>query len=77
MLDYSSKLVGLVPYPCIVSDGNPSSRGNLTQPQFVCAVVREMVRVALYLEATLSENSWELEAKITVGEEDKAQAARS
>lgn len=71
------KLVRLVADASIVRYSNPAARSDSAQPRFVGAAWRKMIDVPLYLEASGSKNMGKLQSKISVREEDNAQAARS
>ena len=49
--DDCGKFVGFVSYPAIVGEGDPALGGNSAQPHVVCAIVREMVGMSLYVKS--------------------------
>ena len=77
VLDDCRKLVGFVANARVVGERDPSTRGNLPQPHLILAIRSEVVRVSLYGETRIAQNARKLETKISVGEEDNAQATRS
>ncbi len=56
---------------------NPALATDKLQPLFIGSARGEVVIVSLYLEVGVLEDRGELLAEITVGEENKTQAARS
>jgi hypothetical protein len=57
---YRGKLVGFVSYPAVVGEGDPTVGRYTAQPHFVCAIVREVVSVSLYVESSGAKNVGEL-----------------
>ena len=77
VLDDGGQLVGFEANARVVGERDPSTCGNLTQPHLILAIRSEMVRVSLYAETGTEQNAGKLETKISIGEEDNAQATRS
>lgn len=77
MLDDGGTLVGFVTDTRVVRERDPAAPGHLPQPNYVLAVVLEVVPVSLYREASVAQNGGKLKAEIAVGEEDNFQATRS
>jgi hypothetical protein len=71
------KLVGLVADAGVVTNGNPVTSANFFQPNFVGAVLREVVGVALDRQAGGAQNLGKAFAKVSIREEDRLHAARS
>ncbi len=69
--------VRLVSDAVVMGERDPTTTADLLQPDFVCGICREVIRMPFYREALCSENRWKLLPEITIGEIDKAQAARS
>jgi hypothetical protein len=51
--------------------------GSSLQPDIVPAVWREVIAMSLYGQACITQDSRELQAKVSVGKEDNVQATRS
>lgn len=71
------KFIRLVSNAAVVSERYPAVSCGLTQPYIVRAVVREMVDVPLDGQTCAAKDVRELQAEITVCEENNTQAARS
>lgn len=77
VLDDGRKFVWLVSYAAVVRQGDPASGRDFLKPHVVSAVWREVIGVSFYAESRLAEDRGELQTKVAIRKEGKAQAARS
>jgi hypothetical protein len=77
VLGEGCKLVRLVANAPIVRKGDPTAGGHLAQPLFVRRIRSEVIAVALYAKAGITEDGGELQAEIAIAKEDNTQATRS
>ena len=77
VLDDGRKLVRLIADAPIVRDGDPAVARDIAQPFVVRAIRREVIGVSLYAKSGVTEDGGELQAKVTIGEEDNTQATCS
>ena len=77
MGQYGLEFVRLVPDPLVVSDGDPTTFTNESQPLLVRRVGSKMLIVSLNLEARFLKNGGELPGEVAVREVDRGQAVCS
>jgi hypothetical protein len=75
--DHRCELIRLVADAGVVGESDPSTPADLGEPVFVRTFGWEVVPVSLDGEARGSQDLREEGTEITIGEEDKRQAARS